>query len=861
MSFQGDVRGIGLAELLQGLARGRKEGVLTLTPTGGQRSVIGLEEGKAHLLPDPEEDAEAWRARARNAWADATRVDYLRMSEIARAQRLEDLYSLLDGGGVHFRFEPCVLPRPTPGVGEEGEQRTQVFCDPMQVEFLLLEYARVADELERCQAADGLPYDTVPCVLDPSAVGGTPLSALEQCDGRSTLLEIADRLGWPVRQVQLALAPAFATGGLRQAHSTELLHLALLELQARHVARAAVRLCAWARTGAPGPLMPQPAEALEGEWLSGRLSAALRLMPAPTRRTLLRRLDHGLGNASQAVVHWHEATRIDKTDRVARLKRMASEFREGANPDAPSVRDLLDWARDQREGGHPWRAGPALVLAALRQPTNTALQLELGTGLVAAGRPLEGAPWVLAGTRDLLEAGHADRAVPPLRQLLALDPRNRECRHLLGRARRQSSQVRKLRKNLLLGLACAGMLAAGAMVKVRIDDGREGRLDEVRLALGEPARALALLQEHFDGDHSRDVVSLRSQIEERRRLDELGLRSAWLGTYHDAQLEASKGDPLAALGKIRALEPPPRLTLVKEPWPSADDLYTTLTGHLSEELAALGEAVEGSPQQVAREDQIDRWVETLTVTVLAGGDTTKPMAEFLGELEALTTEVGERRVAREAKIEARLAVESLERQDELYRKGEAYASSGDLQRALKCWEECVALDSSGKVQALLAERMTRVREQLQAIQDARTLAREGAHDEALSLLEQKLDDPTDVMLPWCVSSYPQGARVCQGEDRVWTTPFTIETTLGEAVELPAGSCTSSARRSAPGRARVASTRSPSPSAATTSSSIARASSHGSAPTARRAGRAGSGRSPASPVRRCSCRAALGTCCS
>ena len=37
MSFQGDVRGIGLAELLQGLSRGRKEGVLTLTARGGHR--------------------------------------------------------------------------------------------------------------------------------------------------------------------------------------------------------------------------------------------------------------------------------------------------------------------------------------------------------------------------------------------------------------------------------------------------------------------------------------------------------------------------------------------------------------------------------------------------------------------------------------------------------------------------------------------------------------------------------------------------------------------------------------------------------------------------------------------------------
>ena len=55
MSFQGDVRGIGLAELLQGLARGRKEGILTLSAKGGGRSVLGVESGSIFLLPDPDE--------------------------------------------------------------------------------------------------------------------------------------------------------------------------------------------------------------------------------------------------------------------------------------------------------------------------------------------------------------------------------------------------------------------------------------------------------------------------------------------------------------------------------------------------------------------------------------------------------------------------------------------------------------------------------------------------------------------------------------------------------------------------------------------------------------------------------------
>ncbi len=783
MSFQGDVRGIGLAELLQGLARGRKEGVLTLTAADGHRVLIGLEEGQAHLLPEPREDPERWRTRARDAWAGETRVDYLRMAEIARAQRLEDLYTLLDGDGAHFRFDPGVLPRPSPAPGEESDQLPQVFCGPMQVEFLLLEYARIADELEGCPGALDLPSDLVPCLLDPAAVGGTPLQALEQCDGQSTLQEIADRLGWPIRQAQLTFLPALQAGGLRRAQSTELLHLALGELSSKRVSRAAVRLEAWCREILPGILDPELANLLEGEWLGGRLSAALRAMSGPARRTLLRRLDHALNNPSQTVVHWIEATRIDRTDRIARIKRMAAEFREGSDPDAPTVRDLLDWAREQRDAGHPWRAAPALVLASLRQPTNTTLQLELGSGLVQAGRILEGAPWILAGSRELIDGGHPDRTVMPLRTLLARDPRNRECRQLLSRARRGSSEVRKLRKNLLVGLGITCMLAGAALVKVRVDRRHERLLGEVRQALSEPSRALSLLDEHFHGDLSPEILSLREQIEERQRLDELDARSKWLSAYHAAQLEATKGDPLVAYERIRAVPTPPKLRLIREPWPDPKNLYPALVEHLRGELDALGEPVEGSPQQVAREDQIYGWAETLIVTVLSAEPVPPLLQEFAESLADLKAAVDERREERDARIEARLAQENLEKEDQLYRKGEAYARSGDLQRALNCWEEVVALDTTGKVKGLLDKRMAAARSQLEAIGEARRLAQEGKHEQAIALLEERLEDPTNVMLPWAVDSYPRGAHVSQGEDRIWTTPFTIETTLDEVVEL------------------------------------------------------------------------------
>src|SRR5437867_3014878 len=156
MTFQGDVGGIGLADLLQSLARGR-DGILALSGRDGTQSTLGVQGGMLHFLPEPGEDPEIWRTRARTAWAGdpAFRIDSLRMSEIARAQRLENVYRLLDSDTVHFRFAPGPLPEraedPTLGRAETGMQRPgspreAVWCPPIAVDGLLLEYARLKDE-------------------------------------------------------------------------------------------------------------------------------------------------------------------------------------------------------------------------------------------------------------------------------------------------------------------------------------------------------------------------------------------------------------------------------------------------------------------------------------------------------------------------------------------------------------------------------------------------------------------------------------------------------------------------------------------------------------------------------------------
>ena len=112
MSFQGDVAGIGLGELLQGLARGGRDGVLNLF-SDRLSGCLGIRGGVLHLLPGPDEDDETWRERSLCAWADDPKplMETRRRDAIARAHRLENFYRLLETRNLHFRFEPGPLPR------------------------------------------------------------------------------------------------------------------------------------------------------------------------------------------------------------------------------------------------------------------------------------------------------------------------------------------------------------------------------------------------------------------------------------------------------------------------------------------------------------------------------------------------------------------------------------------------------------------------------------------------------------------------------------------------------------------------------------------------------------------------------
>jgi len=785
MSFQGDVRGIGLAELLQGLARGRKEGTLTLTAKGGLRCVIGIEDGKAWLMPDPDEDPNSWRDRVRDAWADDPEftVDIPRLEQVARASRTEVMYALLDGGGVHFRFEPGVLPERKTRLAEDGAERTVVHGQPLQVEYLLLEYARVTDELESRGAAAHMRSDYVPCIQDLQVLAAAPPHLVEQCNGNSTVQEIADRLGWPVRQARLELARPLANGGLRLAHHIEVLHLALYELERKQFARAGTRLSLWTRIAPAGPFVPEDAEALSNEWIAGRLTAALRTMHMRDVRCILRRLDHALANPNATLVHWTEAARMTRMDRIVRLRHAAAQLRAEGEHCKLEPRDLLDLARDLREHGSAWRSAPALMMAAHRQPQSTSQRLELGMGFVAARRPDDAGPWVVTACTEILNQGHADRVLAPLRQLLELDPRNRFARQLLTRAKRASTGTKRLRRNLLIGGAIVSLAAGTAFIKVQGDRERDGHIAEVRRLLEDPLQGLEALEIHFANDPSPEVSDLRRELEERLRTLEFQMRSAWLDEFHKVQKLAQSGDPVMVPDLLAALPRPPRTRLLTEAWPDRQDVLVGLVQRMEGEVTILGTPSARAPQQAATEQRVLGQVKALKLKVSEDDRKAKATAEYYASLEALEQLIARREQDRSVESFEHERRSNLEENDRLLELARASDKRGDFARALRHYDEIIARDGTGKVRRVLTSEIELVRKKVAAVEGARKLALEGSHRKAYELLVDAFNSASGVMLPFRVETLPPGASVSVDRKTVRKTPFTIEGTFDNTWDL------------------------------------------------------------------------------
>lgn len=789
MGFQGDVAGIGLGELLQGLARGGREGVLRLH-SENLTSALGLQGGQIFLLPEPDEDPEIWRRRCERAWVREQdhRIDVLRMSEIAYAARLETVFCLLDAEGVHFRFEPGPLATKAGarGAGQEADAESgalgAVHCPGVSVEFLLLEYARMADECMRHGDSTRIAVEDVPRALDTEAGSQDLEKFWRECDGMSTVQEIGDRLGWPLRQLRALVQENLTAGTLRLSHARELLVLAQRELQENRFARAGARLSGWVRHSPGGPPPLGDAQLLINEWRQERLTHLLEAMPSREARVLLKRIDLVEAAPADSVARWKELRRKHRHDAIVEVRLIHRQLVDDSEPEIPSSTDLLKLARNMQDAGFNLRAGVMLRAAAARLPESTSARLELGTRLLEVGLVDDGAPWIVEASRTLIEGGYAEKAIAPLRALASAAPSHREARSLLALARGRSVRGRRKKRNSIVALSILLLISTVGLVRVHLEQEFQRRIGEITDHMNDPRRALALLDETFPDDSTERVQLLRATLVDRLRKGEYDQRNAWMDRFKEINQECTLGDPLRGLQRALEMPDPPRLELVTEDWPPVQDLMRSLVGRLGQNIDDWPDPRLDDAETVHAEQRMARLIGDLR-NLVAERDAPLVTQGFSEDLTELEARLATRSEVRARKRQEEVRKERLQQQDILLAAARAHAQAGDLDRALDTYQRLIGLDETGKLEGILAGETDAVRQHQRAYVRARELATQGQHGDAYAALKGVCANPAEHLLPWRVETEPQGARVHLADGTTRVAPFVMESARGSPVEL------------------------------------------------------------------------------
>ncbi|MBM3986664.1 MAG: DUF4388 domain-containing protein [Planctomycetes bacterium] len=782
MSFQGDVAGLGLGELLQGLARSGRAGVLTLLTT--DRTVrVGVRDGQLFLLPEEHEGSDGWRMRTQRAWTarNEAHTEALRMREIAQASRLEAMFGMLDASGVHFRFdarpiselEPRPEHAPTLEAGAAHEPQAAVLGPAVSVEYILLEHARISDELSAQPHAHRVDPHFVPRRRGDEPPQRTLEHIWNECDGSSSVAEISDRLGWPLRQARTALCALHGLGAMRFADARELLALAHHELQSGQTARAASRLAGWCRLAHGGPASQGDAQLLLDHWERGTLAPALGAMEPRPARALLARLDGATQDPLRSVERWMELRRAHKQDFLTEFAALRRAQRCGDETLRPPVADLLRVARRFQDHGQTERAAAVLRSVVMREGASVAARLEIGQRLMALGKFDEGAGWVIDACHTLADSGQHDRAVAALKPILQLLPSQREARALYSSSFRRTATGRRARRNTLVALGSALVLSLAGVVHVRRSEDFERRLELVREHLDRPEEALAESDALFGETSDERVESLREQLRSRIRHRQLAARQAWSARFQDCHLECTGGDPV--LGLRNALQMPPLPAgpaLDGEVAPRLAELLESLLARLRDMLIASRENTV-TVEAAHAEQRLSRLIADL-LAVLQSTQPKDELQEFEQTLRSLQLTLDTRSLERAALREKELQAQTLAHLDALFAAGRAHAAAGDLQRAVECFDAFETAPGGAELAALLRREIDAVREHQESVLAARALAEAGRHAEAIARLSPACPRPAEHLLPCRIESLPSGAHVRLSNGTLRTTPFVLE---------------------------------------------------------------------------------------
>ncbi|HED66279.1 MAG TPA: DUF4388 domain-containing protein, partial [Planctomycetes bacterium] len=797
MSFQGDVAGIGLGELLQGLSRGGRDGVLTLYGDDAT-SCIGLHRGQLYFLAGPDEEEDLWRERSLNAFVDDPdpNCESARREAIARASRLETIYRMLEAPGLHFRFEQGPLPLPpnyhgpaSSTISIDGQAAEPAF-DPahspwgpgVTVEFLLLEHARMSDEASDGVAATLSAYD-IPRSLDTAAEADPATrDFLAQCDGISTIQEIADRLGWPFSQCRNTVASQVEAGHLRMAEPRELLAGAQRELELGRIGRAAERLSGWITSSPPGPPPLGDADLLIGEWEAGRLGHILHALTPRHGRALLRKLDRVHIDTRAARERWQALQDAHRSDTITWLHGVALRLVATEEPEARTFHDLLALARQFQENGLEKRTRTLLRLASGHLPSRPRVRIELGKRMIDSGLEDEGTRWLLDTAHELIEAGDPASALAPIRYVLRAVPGHGEAGSLEVHAQTLCANRKKRKVVVAVSLSLGVLLSLAALVQYRKIRKVEDWLVQVQAYVGEPAVALEKLQEAFGDDPPPRIAEARERLFALQRESKRRAQEKWREVYKEAEDAARFGDPLLGLRRTMELGPPPGTDPGTESFNERQDLLGILADRLGKQSDALDLPASMSVEELNQEQRLIDLLRTILDEIPEEG-TAPEIANFRFHIEELLESILTRRDARAEERALLSAKEKDQKADILLATARAHATAGDLDRALAAYDRLLATDESLRTLPSLKEEIQSVQRHRDGLTRATELAKEGEHEAAANALLEVCPRPLEHLLPYRVDTRPEGCSVTTADGHVHTTPFVAKSAIGEVVEF------------------------------------------------------------------------------
>jgi hypothetical protein len=457
---------------------------------------------------------------------------------------------------------------------------------------------------------------------------------------------------------------------------------------------------------------------------------------------------------------------------------LAVQVRSAIDPSVPGHEAVMEFARAFHADGQRLRARALLRVAATRSVSQPELQLELGQLLLSCNAPMEAAPWILEAARHYLGARQPEPVLEALRGLCERSAGGVEARRLLTRARTLSVKSRLVRKNSLITMGLALVLASLGVVHYSDSRERSVLLGEIRAQHEDPRAALALLEARFMGASDVAVEELRNELANRIAALESAQRNAWNEHYRAIQAECIMGDALRGLDRALRLSAPPKLG---DNWPTRGELFQGLLARMERTLTALPPALEASAQ-VLEQEALERAQLKALRERLAGEERREDLGQLSADLRALLERYELRESQRDVQRRA-LAEEALKtRQNILYNTARALAAEGHFDAALKHYEELLVLLAASPVREQLQAERDCLAAKVQRLAQAQELCLRGEHAAARELLKDQPDLCTQSM-PMRIESVPAGAMVEFADGTRLACPLELRASLFSELEF------------------------------------------------------------------------------